>query len=50
MIEAQAIAINLNPDLKVMPTSADRGITMFHLLTDRLLKEEKQSTAVAEVE
>jgi phenylpropionate dioxygenase-like ring-hydroxylating dioxygenase large terminal subunit len=44
MIEAQAAAMNENPGLKVMPTSADRGITMFHLLTDRLVKEETQGS------
>lgn len=48
-IEAQAGVIREQPGLRVMPTGADRGITMFHLLMDRLAKEEQAARATAKL-
>jgi phenylpropionate dioxygenase-like ring-hydroxylating dioxygenase large terminal subunit len=44
-IEAQAAVMKERPDVRIMPTSADRGITLFHLLVDKLVKAEQAASA-----
>lgn len=39
-IEAQSRIIAESPEVRIMPTSADRGITLFHRLTDKLIRAE----------
>jgi phenylpropionate dioxygenase-like ring-hydroxylating dioxygenase large terminal subunit len=40
VIEAQQRVIDKTPDPRVMPTAADRGVTLFNRLVDRLVREE----------
>ncbi len=49
-IEAQSKIIAQDPSARIMPTSADRGITLFHRLNDRLIKAERESGGASELE
>ena len=40
MIEAQQRAIDATPQVNVMPTSADRGLTLFHRMLEKLARED----------
>lgn len=47
MIEAQQRVIDGSPDARIMPTSADKGVTQFNRLVERLARGEGQSLAVS---
>ncbi len=40
MIEAQQRVIDQSPDVRIMPTSADVGVTQFNRLVERLSRDE----------
>jgi vanillate O-demethylase monooxygenase subunit len=40
MIEAQQLVLDASPGARVMPTAADKGLTLFHNLTEKLRREE----------
>lgn len=40
MIEAQQLVIDESPDAHIMPTGADKGVTLFNRLVERLAREE----------
>ncbi len=41
IIEAQSVIIAESPGARIMPTTGDRGITLFHRINDRLVKAER---------
>jgi phenylpropionate dioxygenase-like ring-hydroxylating dioxygenase large terminal subunit len=43
VIEAQQRIIDKTPDPRIMPTAADRGVTLFNRLVERLVREESSS-------
>jgi vanillate O-demethylase monooxygenase subunit len=43
MIEAQQKVIDRTPDPRIMPTSADKGVTLFNRLVDKLARAEQES-------
>jgi hypothetical protein len=43
MIEAQQRVIDMTPSPRIMPTSADRAITLFNQMIARRVREESQS-------
>lgn len=43
IIEAQQRVIDLTPNPRIMPTSADKGVTLFNRLVERLVREEASS-------
>ncbi len=45
-IEAQSRIIAQSPGAQIMPTSADKGITLFHRLTDKMIRAERESKLV----
>ncbi len=47
-IEAQSRILAESPGARIMPTSGDRGITLFHRITDRLIKSERPGDAKVE--
>jgi len=47
MIEAQQRVIDATPDPRIMPTSADRGVTLYNRMVDRMVRAERQPEAVA---
>jgi vanillate O-demethylase monooxygenase subunit len=47
MIEAQQRVIDLDPSRRPMPTAADKGVTLFTRLVDRLAKAEDPTEALA---
>jgi vanillate O-demethylase monooxygenase subunit len=46
MIEAQQRIIDMTPAARIMPTSADRAITLFNQIVAKRLREERQPTEV----
>jgi vanillate O-demethylase monooxygenase subunit len=46
MIEAQQKVIDDDPDCPVMPTAADKGVTLFNRLVERLCRQEGQAAYV----
>jgi vanillate O-demethylase monooxygenase subunit len=47
IIEAQQRVIDATPEPQIMPTGADRGVTMFNRLVARLVREESESVRAA---
>jgi vanillate O-demethylase monooxygenase subunit len=47
MIEAQQRVIDMTPDPRIMPTSHDRGVTLFNRLVHRLAAAEAAETSAA---
>jgi vanillate O-demethylase monooxygenase subunit len=47
MIEAQQRVIDMTPEPRIMPTSADRAITLFNQLIAKRCREETNSPAAA---
>jgi hypothetical protein len=47
MIEAQQRVIDMTPEPRVMPTSADRAVTLFNQLIAKRVREETNSPAAA---
>jgi len=47
MIEAQQRVIDATPDPRIMPTAADKGVTLFNRLVERLNRQEQRREAVA---
>ncbi|HWW65382.1 MAG TPA: aromatic ring-hydroxylating dioxygenase subunit alpha [Sphingomonadaceae bacterium] len=45
MIEAQQRVIDATPDPRIMPTSADKGVTLFNRLVEKLAREEGKRAA-----
>jgi vanillate O-demethylase monooxygenase subunit len=45
IIEAQQRVIDVTPHPRIMPTSADKGVTLFNRLVERLVPEEASSDA-----
>jgi phenylpropionate dioxygenase-like ring-hydroxylating dioxygenase large terminal subunit len=42
MIESQQQVIDRNPDVQIMPTTADKGVTLFGQIARRLMKNERE--------
>ncbi len=42
MIEAQQRVIDATPDPRIMPTSADRGVTLYNRLVEKMVREESE--------
>lgn len=40
MIEAQQLVIDSAPNHPIMPTSADKGVTLYNRLVEKLAREE----------
>jgi vanillate O-demethylase monooxygenase subunit len=47
MIEAQQRVIDATPDPRIMPTSADKGVTLFNRLVEKLVRAEQESLRTA---
>jgi vanillate O-demethylase monooxygenase subunit len=47
MIEAQQRVIDTTPDPRVMPTSADKGVTLYQRLVEKLAREEARKAKAA---
>ncbi|MBO9574587.1 MAG: aromatic ring-hydroxylating dioxygenase subunit alpha [Sphingobium sp.] len=47
MIEAQQQVIDDSPDARIMPTSHDRGVTLFNRLVEKLAREESEAARQA---
>lgn len=47
MIEAQQKIIDLTADPVVMPTSSDKGVTLFNRLVERLVRQESGATSIS---
>lgn len=47
MIEAQQRVIDATPDPRIMPTSADKGVTLFNRLVEKLVRAERESLRTA---
>ncbi len=43
MIEAQQKVIDRTPDPRIMPTSADKGVTLFNRLVEKLVRAEQDA-------
>lgn len=44
MIEAQQCVIDRSPDARVMPTTADKGVTLYNRLVERFAKAEQETS------
>ena len=42
MIEAQQCVIDVSPDARIMPTSADKGVTLYNRLVEKMARAEGQ--------
>lgn len=47
-IEAQSLTMAASPGARIMPTSGDRGITLFHRITERLIRAEREGQGAPE--
>jgi vanillate O-demethylase monooxygenase subunit len=47
MIEAQQRVIDMTPEPRIMPTGADRAITLFNQLIAKRVREESSKTSSA---
>ncbi len=47
MIEAQQRVIDTTPDPRIMPTSADKGVTLFNRMVERMAREERGEARAA---
>ena len=48
IIEAQQRVIDKTPDPQIMPTAADRGVTLFNRLVEKLVREESAERSASE--
>ncbi|MBJ7445453.1 MAG: aromatic ring-hydroxylating dioxygenase subunit alpha, partial [Sphingobium sp.] len=47
IIEAQQRVMDATPDFRIMPTTADRGVTLFNRLVEKLARDERTRLSVA---